>query len=152
MSETRIQLDRSKPFAECRGDRTPEDPLYRVAAWQGGKLAQRYGCIRMLYMGCCGIILSLTLGMVLTTPTTQIMVFCLWTVGVCFIWPALETLIGDRAGAELAKMVGIYNVTWATGGSLAACARVGRPPALAGGAGAVAGLAGGGTLCTVTPS
>jgi MFS family permease len=92
--------------------------VYIIAAWQGGKLAQRYGCIRMIYMGCCGIILSLTLGMVLATATAQIMVFCLWTVGVCFIWPALETLISDRAGAKLAKMVGIYNVTWAAGGAL----------------------------------
>jgi MFS family permease len=92
--------------------------VYIIAAWQGGKLAQRYGCIRMLYLGCCGIIFSLALGMVLSTATAQIIVFCLWTVGVCFIWPALETLISDRAGASLAKMVGIYNVTWAAGGAL----------------------------------
>ena len=92
--------------------------VYIIAAWQGGKLAQRYGCIRLIYMGCCGIILSLALGMVLATATAQIMVFCLWTVGVCLIWPALETLVSDRAGAELAKMVGIYNVTWAAGGAV----------------------------------
>ncbi len=87
--------------------------VYIIAAWQGGKLAQRYGCIRMLYIGCCGIILSLTLGMLFSASTAQIMVFCLWTVGVCCIWPALETLISDRAGQMLAKRVGIYNVTWA---------------------------------------
>ena len=92
--------------------------VYIIAAWQGGKLAQRYGCIRMLYLGCCGIILSLTLGMALAAPMAQVMVFCLWTVGVCFIWPALETLISERAGASLAKMVGIYNVTWAAGAAL----------------------------------
>jgi MFS family permease len=92
--------------------------VYIIAAWQGGKLAQRYGCIRMIYIGCCGIILSLAMGMVLATPTAQIMVFCLWTVGVCFIWPALEMLTSNRAGASLAKMVGIYNITWAAGGAL----------------------------------
>ncbi len=92
--------------------------VYIFAAWQGGKLAQRYGCIRLIYTGCCVMILSLTLGMIFTTPTAQVMVFCLWTVGVCFVWPALETLISDRAGAELPKMVGIYNVTWAAGGAL----------------------------------
>ena len=89
--------------------------VYIIAAWQGGKLAQRYGCIRLIYMGCCGVILSLTLGMIFTTATAQVMVFCLWTTGVCFIWPALETLVSERAGAELPKMVGIYNVTWAAG-------------------------------------
>ncbi|MGV8059252.1 MAG: MFS transporter [Smithellaceae bacterium] len=92
--------------------------VYIIAAWQGGKWAQRYGCIRMLYMGCCGVILSLTLGMVFPTPAVQIIVFCLWTVGVCFIWPALEALVSERAGAELAKMVGIYNVTWAAGAAV----------------------------------
>jgi MFS family permease len=92
--------------------------VYIIAAWQGGKLAQRYGCIRLIYIGCCGIILSLTLGMILPTATAQIMVFCLWTVGVCFIWPALETLISERSGASLPKMVGIYNVTWAGGAAV----------------------------------
>ena len=92
--------------------------VYIIAAWQGGKLAQRYGCIRLIYMGCGGVILSLALGMVLATATAQVFVFCLWTVGVCFIWPALETLISERAGAELAKMVGIYNVTWAAGAAV----------------------------------
>jgi MFS family permease len=92
--------------------------VYIIAAWQGGKLAQRYGYVRLIYIGCGGVILSLVIGMVLTTATAQVMVFCLWTVGVCFIWPALEALISDRAGAELAKMVGIYNVTWAAGGAL----------------------------------
>jgi len=92
--------------------------VYIIAAWQGGKLAQRYGCIRLIYMGCGGVILSLALGMVLATATAQVFVFCLWTVGVCFIWPALETLISERAGAELPKMVGIYNVTWAAGAAV----------------------------------
>ena len=92
--------------------------VYIFAAWQGGKLAQRYGCIRILALGSCVVILSLALGMAVTTATAQVMVFCLWTVGVCFIWPALETLISDRAGTGLAKMVGIYNVTWAGGAAV----------------------------------
>ena len=91
--------------------------VYIIAAWQGGKWVERYGCIRMLYLGACGVILSLALGLVFTTATAQVVVFCLWTVGVSFIWPALETLISERAGASLAKMVGIYNVTWAAGGA-----------------------------------
>src|SRR4051812_39126812 len=35
MSEPILRLDRSKPFSECRGERTPNDPHYRVAYWQG---------------------------------------------------------------------------------------------------------------------
>ena len=93
--------------------------VYIIASWQGGKLAQRYGCIKMIYMGLCGIISSLTLGMAVTTATAQIIVLCLWTVGVCFIWPALETLISERAGKSLPRMIGIYNITWATGSAIA---------------------------------
>ena len=92
--------------------------IYIIAAWQGGKLTERYGCIRMLYLGACGVIMALALGLVCTTPPAQVMVFCLWTVGICCIWPALETVISDQAGASLSKMVGIYNVTWAAGAAL----------------------------------
>lgn len=38
MADPVIRLDRSKSFATCHGDRTPEDPLYKVAAWQGGPM------------------------------------------------------------------------------------------------------------------
>ena len=93
--------------------------VYIVAAWQGGKLAQRFGCIRLLYLGACVVILSLAMGMVFSSPGAQIMMFCLWTTGICLIWPALETQVCERAGANLSKMVGIYNVTWAAGGAAA---------------------------------
>lgn len=93
--------------------------VYIIAAWQGGKLAQRYGCIRMLYIGVCSIILFLALGVAFSTPASQVVVYCLWTMGVCLIWPALEALISERSGASLPKMVGIYNITWAGGGAIA---------------------------------
>jgi nitrate/nitrite transporter NarK len=57
--------------------------VYIIAAWQGGKLAQRYGCIRMLYIGVCSIILFLALGVAFSTPASQVVVYCLWTMGVC---------------------------------------------------------------------
>lgn len=92
--------------------------VYIFAAWQGGKLADRHGGIRMLYLGACVIILSLALGAVFPAPAAQVTVYCLWTMGVCFVWPALEVLISDRAGASLPKRIGIYNVTWAAGGAV----------------------------------
>jgi MFS family permease len=85
--------------------------VYIFASWQGGKLAQRYGALRILCLGICGVVLSLALGMVFSTPATQVMVYGLWTVGICLIWPALETLISEGSGAKLPQMVGIYNVT-----------------------------------------
>lgn len=92
--------------------------VYIIASWQGGKLAERYGCVRMLYLGCFGIIGALVLGMVLTAATVQIMVFCAWNAAICLVWPSLETLISERSGESLPKMVGIYNVTWAGGGAV----------------------------------
>lgn len=35
MTDAIVTLDKSRAFSECRGDRTPEDPMYRVAYWQG---------------------------------------------------------------------------------------------------------------------
>jgi len=93
--------------------------VYIIASWQGGKLVQRHGGIRLLYIGACGVILSMALGMVFTSPMAQVMVYCMWNVGICFMWPAIETLISERAGVALPKMVGIYNVTWAAGSSVA---------------------------------
>lgn len=38
MSDPIIRLDRSRPFSECHGERTPEDPHYRVHFWQGTRV------------------------------------------------------------------------------------------------------------------
>ena len=92
--------------------------VYIIASWQGGKLAQRYGAIKLLCIGACGVVLSMVIGMLLSSPAEQILVYCLWTVGICLMWPALEILVSERAGKSLPKMVGIYNVTWAVGGSI----------------------------------
>lgn len=35
MTDAVIRLDRSKTFSECRGERAPDDPHYRVHFWQG---------------------------------------------------------------------------------------------------------------------
>ena len=40
MAEPSIRLDRSKPFGTCHGERTSDDPHYRVHFWQGGKFGK----------------------------------------------------------------------------------------------------------------
>jgi len=35
MTDAVIRLDKSRPFSECRGERAPDDPHYRVHFWQG---------------------------------------------------------------------------------------------------------------------
>lgn len=36
----KIRLDKSKPFSECHGERTPDDPHYHVHYWQGGPVGK----------------------------------------------------------------------------------------------------------------
>jgi len=93
--------------------------VYIVASWQGGRLAQRYGAVRLIATGCCGIMLALALGMAFPGAMAQVLVYCLWTMGCCMIWPALEALVSEGSGASLPKMVGIYNITWAGGAAVA---------------------------------
>lgn len=93
--------------------------VYIIAAWLGGKSAQRYGCIRAFCLGACGVISAMILGMTFPIPAAQVAVYCLWTLGICFTWPSLETLISDKAGGQLPRVVGIYNVIWAGGAALA---------------------------------
>lgn len=93
--------------------------VYIFASWQGGKWAGRYGCVRMLCLGFGIVISGLALGAACPVASAQVMIYCLWTVGICLIWPALETLISEHAGASLAQRVGIYNVTWACGAAMA---------------------------------
>jgi MFS family permease len=92
--------------------------LYILAAWRGGKYAERRGCIPALYRGLSLVILSLLAGLVLPLAAAQVLVYGGWTVGICFTWPALEALISERAGRRLADCVGLYNVAWAGGGAV----------------------------------
>jgi predicted MFS family arabinose efflux permease len=93
--------------------------VYTVASWKGGAFAQRYGCIRALYIGFGGMAATLLAALFLPNAPGQVIVFALWTVFVCFVWPALEAVVSDHAGARLSDMVGIYNVTWAGGSAVA---------------------------------
>lgn len=89
--------------------------VYIIAAWQGGKLAQRYGYIRILSLGIFVVFLAFSTGVAFPKPALQILVYCIWTIGICFIWPSLEALVCCRAGASLSSFIGIYNITWAAG-------------------------------------
>jgi MFS family permease len=93
--------------------------VYTVAAWKGGEFAQRHGCVRSLYVGFCGMALSMITGLVLRSAPGQVLAFGGWTVSVCFVWPALEALVSEGASVNLSDMVGFYNITWAFGGAAA---------------------------------
>jgi len=86
-----------------------------VAAWQGGRFAQRKGCFRAMFLGQVGMMTALCLGALLPQLPVQLAVLVLWTASQFMVWPALESLVTegeDRTGR--ARLVGIYSVVWAT--------------------------------------
>jgi len=44
----------------------------------------------------------------------------LWTLGICFTWPTLEAIVSERESpARLQRLIGIYNLVWASASGLA---------------------------------
>jgi MFS family permease len=93
--------------------------VYTIASWQGGAFAQRHGYVKSLYIGCIGMSLMMVAGLFAHGATTQVVIFGVWSVFLCFTWPSLEAIISSSAGNSLCTLVGLYNVTWAAGGALA---------------------------------
>ena len=84
-----------------------------LASWQGGKFAQRNGCIRTMVAGLVGMIVALTCGAFFPQLPVQVAVLILWTASQFVVWPALEALVTEgESGAARANIVGIYSVVW----------------------------------------
>ena len=85
-----------------------------LASWQGGKFAQRNGCIRTMVSGLLGMIAALTFGAFFSQLPVQFAVLILWTASQFVVWPALESLVTEgESGAARANIVGVYSVVWA---------------------------------------
>ena len=91
--------------------------IYVFASWQAGKFAQRCGYFNALKIGFGLMAGGLTVGSQLHSVAGQIAVACVVNVGMCFIWPVLEALVSE--GANAARAVGIYNITWAVSNAAA---------------------------------
>ena len=91
--------------------------IYVFAAWQAGKFAQRGGNFTALKIGFGLMAAGLAAGSQLHTVAGQIAAACIVNVGMCFIWPVLEALVSE--GADAARAVGIYNITWAVNNAVA---------------------------------
>lgn len=93
--------------------------VYVAAAWSGGRYAERRGCMNALNKGYFIMTAALVIGFFISVSWVQVVVYAIWTAGVCFVWPSLEALISEKADRRLADVVGMYNVTWAAGGAIA---------------------------------
>jgi len=90
--------------------------VYVLAAWQGGRFAQRFGYFTALKTGFGGLAVCLALGALVPSLPAVLLVLVGWTATLCFTWPALEALVSDGVGdGVLPKNIGIYNVVWSAG-------------------------------------
>lgn len=95
--------------------------IYVFASWFAGGFAQRRGYFTALYLGFGTLAVALGAGAFLHSLPGQIGVMMLWSLGICFTWPVLEAMTSEVGNnrAATARMVGIYNVVWASGAALA---------------------------------
>jgi predicted MFS family arabinose efflux permease len=97
--------------------------MYLVSSWLGGKFIERVGCFTALKLGYAGMVVGLALGFLLPGVAGVWLPLVAWTVPLCLIWPALESLVTrgeDFAGT--ARCVGIYNIVWSGANAVAFCA------------------------------
>jgi MFS family permease len=92
--------------------------IYIFAARKGGAFAQKFGAIRSIYIGLAGFACAMVAGLLLHNIPAQILVFALWSISVCFIWPAIEGVVCEGCGNKLSDMVGYYNIVWAIGSAV----------------------------------
>ncbi len=91
--------------------------IYMFASWQAGRFAQRAGNFTALKIGFGVMAAGLAAGSQLHSVAGEIAAACVVNVGMCFIWPVLEALVSE--GAQAARAVGIYNITWAAANAAA---------------------------------
>ena len=86
--------------------------IYVFASLWAGKFAKGCGYFNALKIGFAVMAAGLAIGSQLHSVAGAIAAACIVNVGMCFIWPVLEALVSE--GADAARAVGIYNITWAT--------------------------------------
>jgi MFS family permease len=94
--------------------------VYVFASWQGGRFGQRRGYFNALKLGLGVMILALAVGSQCHTAVGIMLVTAALNVGMCFLWPTIEALVSEGEDAVgLPRMVGTYNVVWASTNALA---------------------------------
>ena len=91
-----------------------------IAAWWGGRFAQRAGYFTALKLGFSVMAIALLVGAQLHSAGAHIVVMLVAAIGMCFTWSTLEALTSEgETPAGLQRMVGLYNIIWAGTGAVA---------------------------------
>lgn len=94
--------------------------IYVVAAWQGGRFAERRGYHTSLKAGFTGLVACMVAGAFVTSAPATLAVMVAHTVALLLIWPALEALAtADEPPERVPHMVGLYNLIWSGSAALA---------------------------------
>ncbi len=100
---------------------------YMVAAAAAGRLSQRLGRFRLLRLGFAAMLFAMLAGALVpavlgSSPVAmwlEFAVLILWTVGVSTGWPILQALLSSEGAGQLPRIVGIYNLIWASTSGIA---------------------------------
>ena len=84
---------------------------YVGASLWAGKIARRIGYFSALKIGFAVMAAGLLAGSQQHSVIGAVAAACVVNFGMCFIWPVLEALVSE--GADAARAVGLYNITWA---------------------------------------
>src|SRR5882724_11786274 len=94
--------------------------IYTFASIFCGRFAQRRGYFLSLRLGFFIMAVVLALGSRIHSISGHVAAMMVCTVGMCFTWPTLEAMVSEGAPpTRLQRVVGIYNIVWATGGAFA---------------------------------
>src|SRR6266571_4243480 len=94
--------------------------VYTFASIFCGRFAQRRGYFLSLRLGFFIMAVILAVGSRIHSISGHVAAMIVCTVGMCFTWPPLEAMVSEgETPARLQRMVGIYNIVWATGGAFA---------------------------------
>jgi MFS family permease len=94
--------------------------VYAVAAFFGGRFAQRFGYLTAVRWGTALMASVILIGSQVGGLPATIAVLVVADIGMCLTWPALEALMSEgEPPVRLQSLVGIYNVVWAVAGAFA---------------------------------
>lgn len=87
--------------------------IYSGSAWFGGWFAHRFGNYTALKFGFVVMAGALGAGIFLSFAKAQLLVLLVWTFGMCFTWPTLQSLISDGEPSHvIPRLAGLYNIVW----------------------------------------